>query len=134
MALCSESIGRIVTPASRGGAHENVAGGNQAFLVGEGEPRARRMARIGRRKPGRADDRGNHQVGRPLGGFDHGSGARPRPMPVPASAALSVAVRSRIGDRPPSRAPAVRAMRGKLRGIGIGGDGLDGESVRQCAR
>ena len=40
IALCSESTGSTVAPASRGAAHEQRAGADQALLVGERDGRA----------------------------------------------------------------------------------------------
>ena len=89
IALCSESTGRISTPALPRLGDEQVAGADQAFLVGECDPAPARIARKRRREAGRADDAGDDHVDRPGGGLAR-CALRPAAasMPVPASAAL----------------------------------------------
>ena len=80
IALCSESTGSTVAPVARRAAHEQAAGADQAFLVGERDGRAALDRGHGRLEADGAADRRHHPVGRTLrrfhqrllagGGFD----------------------------------------------------------------
>ena len=70
IALCSLSTGSTVAPALAARAHEQAAGADQAFLVGERDGRAALDRGQRRLQSDRAADRRHHPVGRTLRRFD----------------------------------------------------------------
>ena len=60
----------------RSALHEEIAGADQAFLVGKRDRRAAIDGRQRRLQPGRAADRGHHPVGRPRRRLDDRAFAR----------------------------------------------------------
>ena len=111
-ALCSESTGSTVAPAAAARAHEQAAGADQRFLVGESDDRAALGRGQRRLEAGRAGDRADHPFGRTLRRLDQRALARARLDAGPRQRILELGVGGRIADRRKARAEVARE-RGK---------------------
>ena len=116
------------------GRHEHVAGGDEAFLVGEGQPPPLPRGLEGRLEACRADDRRHDAVGRLGGGCDDGRrpgrGARCR---VPGQRRPQLVVTRRVADHGEARMRAARRLR-QRRDVALRGERDDLEGVSGCAR
>ncbi len=80
------------------GAHEKIAGGNEAFLVGKGNIGATLRGGQRRREPGRADDCRHHPFRRHGGGFDQGILARAGGDARPGQGILQILIALLVGS------------------------------------
>ena len=125
IALCSQSTGSTVAPACAGAAHEQSAGADQTFLVGERDRGAAFDRRHGRLQADRAA-RSPPSPSRP-------DAPRPRSrrlspaaasMPLPAKRIFQFAIGVRVGNHGKRGADIARDLR-QRRGIAVRGDRLD---------
>ena len=109
-ALCSQSTGSTVAPVSLRAAHEQRAGADQAFLVGERERRAALDRGERRLEPGRAGDRADHPFGRAARRFGDRVGTGRRLDAAPGKFRLQLAIGVVVGDRRKARAEFAREL------------------------
>ena len=83
----------------RGPAHEQAAGADEAFLVGQRDHAAPLDRGERRLEPGCAGDCRHDPIGRTLGGFDQGTWTRCGLDPAPRKILLEVPIRAGIGYR-----------------------------------
>ena len=112
-----------------GAAHEQGAGTDQAFLVGERDGRAALDRGQRRLQSGRAADRRHHPVGRTLRRLEQRLFARRRLDAAAGQGIFQLAVGVRIGNDGKLRADVARDLR-KRRRVAPRGDGLDAKTFR----
>ncbi len=91
--------------------HENFAGRDEAFLVGEREPASLPRGLEGRLEAGRADDRRHHAVGRLGGGGDNRLEAGGGADAAAGQRRLQLGIAGRIADHGEARARAAGRFR-----------------------
>ena len=119
-ALCSESTGSTVAPDRRRAPHEQGAGADQAFLVGERDDRAALGRRQRRLEPGRAGDRADHPFGRASRRLDERAFAGAGLDARSGERVLEFADRPAGSPTAAKRAPSLARKRGKRGGILVG--------------
>ncbi len=113
--------------------HEEIAGADQAFLVGERHRRAAVDGGQCRLQPGRAAHRRHHPVGGTRGGLDDGAFAGAAFDAGACQRVLQFAKPRRVGDRGKSRAEFLGEL-GQRFDIGIRGQRLDRIAVARAAQ
>ena len=113
--------------------HEEIAGTNQAFLVGERDRRAAVDRSQCRLQSGRTAHRRHHPVGGTRGGLDDGAFAGAAFDAGAGQRVLQFAEPRRVGDRSESRAEFLGEL-GQRFDIGIRGQRLDRIAVARAAQ
>ncbi len=111
------------------GGHENLAGGDEAFLVGERQTAALAGGLEGRLEAGGADDRRHDAVGRLGGSGNDGVGSGGDADTGAGERRLQLAVEGRIADDGETRARAARRL-GESGDVALRGECDDLKGVR----
>ena len=111
--------------------HEQAAGANQTFLVGERDGRAAFDRGQRRLQSDRAADRRHQPIGRTLRGFEQTALARRRLDAAAGQGVLQIVVSRRIGDHGESRADLAGDFRQRRR-VAPGADRLDAITLRRA--
>ncbi len=132
MALCSESMGRRTAAGLAGGVEDEVAGGDEAFFVGEADGFAGEDGGVGGFEAGYADDGRDDEVDVGEGGDADGAGGAVKDFD-PGDAGLAEAGAELGGERLGGEGddlwtPAAGLLEGEVE-VGAGGEGDGAEEL-----